>query len=744
MPSTTIAPFKTTYDFEAVSAKLTEEYRDPMREAVLAAIYQEADITNFVMSTRLTNFSINMKSYLRYGQTKYERGLPEGTHSYGHIPSEMLQVALGGNVVIDGASIEKPVLEYLGSQYLQTTYASTWDPKDRSFTVRSNGNDIKYFFVGANEHPTDSSKYRITLRREGFVILPDGTTIQAYATISRDLPADNPHYHVRYHLTTETVDDTRYWTYDPTNGNHPTLDLWFQQHPLRSEFYPIVPIRIDKRWVNSEDTHNGVSWQERYHYDSCKKLLNKVNIDIEELIIGVGKKEDGEEDVEDLDQVNDVFFQFAIDIYTEEEASIEYLFGTFKHLDYQATLTKKEYVRSMNAMMGSDDIASIPAPNFFTVKEDDSESTIQWNYTEITQETGVLEKEFEKEIVIERPFKKTFTIDPDPGGMYDTDQSYTVSITIQQSQVLLKHRTGPDTFEQVKVHGLKHAHYVEGYDRIRRVDSVLDADFISPDEHDDEHAIGKSAFFIPLSWAMMDMLQLKEKEIVAYDAMMITINAVNKTKLKWYQTGIFAAILQAVMIAISIWVFIVSGGMAAYISATLWQLAVMLFSGFALNFLVELLIEHLGTLGVILAMLIAVAAAWSGMGAGSGLKGLPFAQQLLGATNAIANVITTYVEVGLETIKAEMDDLLKTAKERSEDLQEAQDLLKQDYLMNPLLIMGTHPMMAPEETSEVFFERTIHNGNPGVLSLDAISSFHLNALELPKTIDKKDDIFLTA
>jgi hypothetical protein len=60
-------------------------------------------------------------------------------------------------------------------------------------------------------------------------------------------------------------------------------------------------------------------------------------------------------------------------------------------------------------------------------------------------------------------------------------------------------------------------------------------------------------------------------------------------------------------------------------------------------------------------------------------------------------------------------------------LDKAMELLEESNILNPRIIFGESP--------DDFYNRTVHSGNIGVASLDAISSFVAVALVLPKMND---------
>jgi hypothetical protein len=146
--------------------------------------------------------------------------------------------------------------------------------------------------------------------------------------------------------------------------------------------------------------------------------------------------------------------------------------------------------------------------------------------------------------------------------------------------------------------------------------------------------------------------------------------------------------------------------------------------------------EEYGDENMLIAAAILIIAAmfakyYSGTTAGSLLT--MTSQYCLAASSAILSARASFLEDEISAVTDEMDALESTYEDLYEDLAAQMEELTSTSLIYPLLLPSLQkPMNITTEDPEGFYNRTIHTGNIGVLSLDMIELYHDSMLKLPK------------
>jgi hypothetical protein len=203
------------------------------------------------------------------------------------------------------------------------------------------------------------------------------------------------------------------------------------------------------------------------------------------------------------------------------------------------------------------------------------------------------------------------------------------------------------------------------------------------------------------------------------------------TEIKWYQTGIFKALLLIVAIIITIYTYGADGGSAIAtalgLSGTAGLIATIVVN-LAIGQLITagftLFVQKFGTKAATAVAVLAIAyGAYDVVTSGSVL-GAPWATTLLQLSTGLQQAV---LRQKYSDLLADADQFNLFAKDRTEELETAQALLETNHLLDPIVIFGEKP--------EDFYNRTVHFGNIGTLGITAISSYVDIALTLPKLND---------
>ena len=241
--------------------------------------------------------------------------------------------------------------------------------------------------------------------------------------------------------------------------------------------------------------------------------------------------------------------------------------------------------------------------------------------------------------------------------------------------------------------------------------------------------VGESSsdiLLIPIDKSISETYSIGEREALYTRGLTFVFNSRVDTQVEWYQSADFMQFL-----------FVVAAAMSLYdMGTTLASLSTMTLADFTMMVAMKLVTYAAISAGVglfvkavgaetafIAAMIAAVYGGYEAIKAG-GIKGSPFAKDLLDLASNINKGISVSIQKDFELLGKENEAFNTLAKEKDELLNKAKEELDQTSVLNPLVIFG--------ETPSRLYDRTVHSGNIGVIGIDSVSSFVEVALTLPK------------
>lgn len=243
----------------------------------------------------------------------------------------------------------------------------------------------------------------------------------------------------------------------------------------------------------------------------------------------------------------------------------------------------------------------------------------------------------------------------------------------------------------------------------------------------------EETILVPVDKTIADTLDFRSREELLLRSLHFVFNSLIIQQVKWYQTAGFATFIKVVGIVITIATLGSDGGFFAGLSASLAQ-----GSAATVSFLVTQLATFLGTalvikevikaVGMEAAFLIALVAAayggyqWMTSGANAKTFMLTAKEYLTLATN-LAQGVTKSIASELNGLFAEQQAFDQLKSEQESLLKSEWDKLTETPILDPFVILGEEPGS--------YFDRTIHNGNPGVQVLNDVRGFVERALTLP-------------
>lgn len=712
----------------SVNKMIPDKPEDMISAAVLRAILNGYNIADTLMDLFLNSNDIDIAGYLRFGENEYIHGLPEGTLEYLNVPTNSLQDVLDNiegepTTILTQDYVEQEFTEINGRYHLQEQRSLN------SLTGEVDGTglpdvpaDAKVFIKIIRElKPGGSLEDLEELgKKEGFGLNYNYLTIgmefvyewyvetnpnnknivtEEVLTKDLDLAGGNPlndFYQQSYYVTSDLDKRPKYWIYDITLNTYPELE-GVQEQKLTSPYLPIAHIRRDKVYANSDKTSR--------LYEDTKELVDKIGIDLDELTDSI----DENPDIKDID---DVFVLFGAALVTDDKDELNYLYEFLKKTEENQTYNEASWINNPSRR-------GTYLMNSLSIKDGgELDTSIRFNYIKSSIHIGT----------INTPGRiKQIVRNAEPNSKWPNRDYY------ENSTITIQKQITDTTYEEVLLHGPMHI------SDIYKDKVVIKTVTTSIDRYEDSKFVeGDEGFFFPVDYSILlsGKFNSLERTSIAYSTLKLVIYAIQKTKLKWYQTSAFAWLIRIVVFVIAIYTqqYQFAGAGQTFVQAALVVLENILVSfvyQLALTEIFKLVAETIGgDLALIIAAIVTIASFV--YGAGIGVDGdLPFAETLMKAVTSMVDAVNTVIADDFMELQEEHADFLKSAKEKQEELEELEDMLQGNDSFNPLWAITGVSGLAIGESPDAYYNRTIHNGNPGVASLSAIESYVDNKLRLP-------------
>jgi hypothetical protein len=665
-----------------------------LQRSVLIANLRQTNTSDEIMSNIKNGFFGQLRRLYQYGNSDYHYGLPESFLSGFSADVPVLKNIILTELGRDISFLELSTDTLDPAYYLYGYMVATWQLDLLTKIVNNPPEEIgapsgaiiklvnvigfsgNFGFLLVNMADEDGNQYQQPVFRNEPINTTDDFVQMIYS----------------YPETVDGVTTTKYdyWFYNTSDETYP--DLGNTTIDLGIPYYPIIPIRQNKENTIDDPDEDKVK--------SVKRALRIIGTDLKKLTDAVMSEEEGNEP----DKIDGIFVHIALNIFTETKESNLYLHKYFKLLGLASIYDKTSF-----DLWATNSNALDPQYNESKIQEDSFDTLLRYNYISTEIKTGVVGKinEVVKSIVFGDPVLKV-------------DFNYVTVAQVTDSVVLQKQLTA-DTYEEVVVNGL--VHITTGRDGVQYVVPLKEA-YESKQLGEDGTSNG---LFIPLSKPIMDTMTLLQQSTVAYDALNLVVYTSDVIKIKWYQKPIVGQLLKLTAIVITVVSLGTANNLSAALVALAVNLAVMIVLTVILKFAVKILGEEFALWAALI--MIAVSVYYGGYGTENTL---PWAQDLMMVATATINATNQVTIDNLKKIQIEMDDFLKTAKELEEEIKELESMLHPKGTEGLLELVRNIYVFDSRETPDMFFNRTIHETNPGVRSLDMIGNYVERLLQLPK------------
>lgn len=703
-------PRKTTVGVAASPLFPDPPEKQPYSEILLKNITQKESIPNDIIRYHSESFDGKLERYYEFGRDKYIYGLP---HGYGMSTPLFNTVHQDISNVIAG--IEGQSIQLLNVDIVTDTNADS---------------EAKFFMRWYREYVPSTNQVNPAILGLADTIVPTYSNALVTTTgrlrITYNLDIGGTHVEevdFRFYapgipviIATYRLDGEDYtWVYAPVTNEFPTLTKVVLQSDT-FEYYPIVPIRYNRKNIAEEResfayNDNREAGVDRYIDASYTSRMSERNKNIRALLKTIGLSLDDLNDAvtssPDIGYVDDAFLTNCILITDESQEGLRYMFEYFNTVALTQVNTKTEFAAWKASPTTSSPVTQIIIKDSAVTSEAEYNHNLIFNYIDVEDITA------------------SGTV-----GTYTSSWSTHPSEEIQghylnNDEFIIEYQLTATTRTKLTVKGIRQLGYINKGNGERLVTETT---------LDEAHAVTDpiQGMFVPLCRNIISGWDTEDATDIGYRSFHVIIQSVVVTKVKWYQTGIFKVLLVIVAAVVSVWLQNPAAfqTLVGAIFAVAYTIAINLVLAFLFELvLLDMFVWLVDQIGGELATILATAAAITAIAYGQGDTALQFADELMAASNVLFKAINKHTLNEFDELKTEMEDFITDVKEAQEEIDKAEDLLSTQ--LEALDIVEQQPLLIHEDVDS-FIHRTIHIGNPGVLSLDIAENYFDNMLTLPK------------
>jgi hypothetical protein len=519
---------------------------------------------------------------------------------------------------------------------------------------------------------------------------------------------DKEYYQARYTY----LGAVGYWTYDVDTGSHATLDGVFEgDFTASGSYFPFAVFRSEG--VNRATT----ALEATQEYITTTKLLKHIGMDFREMA-------DAMHDDANIADVTQAVLMMAVPINSQNAVDMDYLFRYFEDLHDNVVpsdaKTRVKYGGSLG--LGGQFGPSEGTEATYSVVISDADFKLSMSFDAIEQrlKSGSIG-------AVGTLTNTDSSLDP----LGTTFAAGVPSSVSGQTVRYIRKQINEHIYSEVKVINARLRYHIT--DTLGAEGSAEDGDLL-----------------IPLDYDIVRQMPVLDEQELYFRSLHFVFNSHVVQRVKWYQSGLFAAIITIIAIVVTVLTLgatwqaaVIAAGAGAgtlaivivFIKLILIELVTAAASAYAFKEIAE-------AVGPEAAFWIAIAAAiyggYKGFKTGSIAPGTT-AHNLLAASNGLL----TGAQAALSDLFDEYQDDVQEFKLITEGLQEeldaANDLLNNNPHVNPFALIGPQPLILFGEPVETYYERMSHTGNVGTQSLNLVQNFLDTSLRLPSMQDTIGD-----
>jgi len=244
---------------------------------------------------------------------------------------------------------------------------------------------------------------------------------------------------------------------------------------------------------------------------------------------------------------------------------------------------------------------------------------------------------------------------------------------------------------------------------------------------------------IPLDRDICQFMSPFDREVLYQRSLHMVYNSHVVQKIRWYESGFFKAVLMVIGIVLIAmgnplgkFAIAVEAGIQAVIVFVIQEIIIgIVLKAMAFKFLFVQLAKVIGgELLLFIAAIAAIAGIYLDVKDISTFLKLT-AKDMLFLSNSMVSATQEFISDEYADLISEYDAYFDQADELWKQIEEANKDLNSFLGLNPDLFIGLQPAFVEGETPEGYFNRTIHQNNPGTESLKLIENYVSMSLLLP-------------
>ena len=761
---------ETIYSIEVITIPLIDKESKFLKTMLLDSIVSNTSLSTNLLVGMHTSQKATLAKYFRYGETSYFNGVPEVTMSEYFTDTEVvvdvLETIEGETLEIGSVSFSNPdwglwCKDYLmdNNSYVIETNILTDSSVDWYFdNVELNGAEDAFIVnltrdTNVNVEITDYAQILLdpteftdtwTERVTTTTFTPSDTPIQTtlttnytraptttggpyltYSTLISDVDTpgtdtdvlgaevdiynDGGYYGVVYFLDSSTTVG-KIWFYEVALGTYPELHNELIGGPTDGlGTLPIVELRRD--FVNIDDDTESEAYLTT---EGILRILNIVTLD--NLLESFTDIPEGEGDI---NLIQDAYLVFGVNLYTEDQRSLRYLYAFFVTLGELPRFSKTEF----NALTAAD---KSNANFIYTVKEAAYNTTISGNYIDITEVVGVIgiigyaESAFTITANTEAAESNIF-IRTDPVLAQPTD-----SLGLVNSVFTIRLQLTATTYSQIEVSGLVLTTLIITTGTSVGVKAIELVDPVTGSDED------KANFIIPLNNFLLKNVPFLDAEQIIYDACHLVIYAEEVTDLAYYETTEFSDLFGIIIDLVSIVFLVLSVGTATPLIKSIQLIAKQLLIQYGLTkLLTEILSHGLSDSEKVAVLFLYVIATKKLAGLAGTASFTLLADQILLSVNSITTFMQIDTQNKTQELLEEQAEFETLVTEWEEELQAAQDWLTPEGGIDTFNLLNSRilPVFDTDITPTEFYAKSLLT-NVAPLIYAQTSSYVSSVLDL--------------
>jgi hypothetical protein len=698
-----------------------------VKAGAIKALFQEGNVPDYVMEELVASIGVRAERMYRYAETNYTHGLPSGdvyssTQGRQKVEDTIEQIE-GQQVLLEYSHYGPPNTLHMGWMKLVSQYGYNQATNELTVLSVAKGKpvylkDMVVVVPAAELNTLSPAVLELwgTAANGGYTperlqgaelaALSKPTAVQTSATATEmyvvvtyvwqtgtgfvktlneesltisvsEYDETAGYFHAKYHVNGQT----KYWLYKDNSGTYPILDAVYVESPAVSgSYFPFTYFRYNKAPVNSNTSSPA--------YLTSEKMMKYLGIDYAEIIDSINENPD-------IGDVEQAMLTFSVPAVSTNAMECRYLFDYFNNLHYTMSGGTVPELSQVSGRLTGSGLKG----NVIVIKDAQFKMALSNN--------GIYKQLVAGSIGAVGTYTSVYSVTTENQSTVDAETGATSFFPVRVKLHQYRQQVAVGLYEEVTVRDLTMTYYVYG-------------DYTTTGDETDD------ILLIPIDRSISSQYLISEREELYTRSLHFVFNSRVVTKVKWYQTGVFKALLFIVAVVITIYnppaglAALNLTGAALVIAAVVINLVV----GFVLQQAFRLFVKAFGAeFAQIVAIIAIIYGGYQLIKSGGSLQGT-WASELLQLSNGLQ---TAALQDMFSDLLAQQDQFNLFVDEQTKLLDDAQKLLETSHVLDPYVIFGEKP--------EDFYNRTVHFGNIGTLGITAISSYVDIALALPKIND---------